>query len=71
VRPGCSFSACGRVRTAHRARFPISNRAAQDTAALGVITWFRGGPMFDLFYVVLIAVLFVISIAMIRFFDRI
>ncbi|HET7500061.1 MAG TPA: hypothetical protein VFK02_03635 [Kofleriaceae bacterium] len=29
-----------------------------------------GGPMFDLIYLVLIVALFVISIAMIRFFDR-
>jgi hypothetical protein len=30
----------------------------------------RGDPMFDLLFLVLLAVLFAISIAMIRFFDR-
>ena len=30
----------------------------------------RGGPMFDLLYLIVVLVLFAISVAMIRFFER-
>jgi len=46
---------------------PALNSGHRDTRATA---WFGGDPMFDLLYVILIIVLLAISIAMIRFFER-
>jgi hypothetical protein len=49
------------------ASVPALNSGHRDTRATA---WFGGDPMFDLLYVILIIVLLAISIAMIRFFER-
>ena len=48
--------------------FPIARRTTRDARITARLR--RGGPMFDLLYLLLTVALFAISIAMIRFFDR-
>jgi len=55
------------VISATLASVPALNSGHRDTRATA---WFGGDPMFDLLYVILIIVLLAISIAMIRFFER-